>query len=152
MANPNHLPVRALVAEVLGTFLLVFLGLGSVHAAVLTGAQSGVWQVAIVWGLGVMLAIFAVGSVSGAHLNPAITVAVVVWRRFSWQHAIGYILSQTVGAALAAAMLFVLWGPWRAERERAKGVMRGEPMSIITAMCYGGYFPNPGGLATGPYN
>ena len=56
---------RQMVAELLGTFLLVFFGCGVVHAAVLTGAQQGLWQVAIVWGVAIMLAIYSVGAVSG---------------------------------------------------------------------------------------
>ena len=60
---------RQMVAEMLGTFLLVFFGCGVVHAAVLTGAQQGLWQVAIVWGVAIMLAIYSVGGVSGAHLK-----------------------------------------------------------------------------------
>ena len=70
------------VAELIGTFLLLFFGLGAVHAAVLTGAQSGLWQVAVVWGLAVMAAVYVVGGVSGAHINPAITVALGAWGKF----------------------------------------------------------------------
>src|SRR5262249_43092941 len=85
-------------AEALGTFLLVLFGCGAVHAAVLTGAQSGLWQVAIVWGVAIMIAIYAVGRVSGAHINPAITVSLAVWGRFSWGRVPAYIGSQLVGA------------------------------------------------------
>src|SRR5438874_11027194 len=94
------------LAEVLGTFLLVFFGCGAVHAAVLTGAQSGLWQVAIVWGVAIMLAIYVVGGISGAHINPAITVALATWSLFSWNRVLPYVLSQLLGAFLAAAVLF----------------------------------------------
>ncbi|MCI0465176.1 MAG: aquaporin family protein [Gemmataceae bacterium] len=139
---PNPLPARCL-AEVLGTFILVFLGCGAVHAAVLTGAQSGLWQVAIVWGVAVMLAVYVVGGVSGSHINPAITVALTVWGRSPWRDALPYILAQLAGGALAGAALFVLYEPSLAAREQQRGVKRGEPGSEITAMCYGEYFPNP---------
>jgi glycerol uptake facilitator protein len=68
--------------EFFGTFLLVFFGCGSVSAAVLTGAQTGVFQVAIVWGLGIATAIYLTAALSGAHLNPAVTVAMTVWSDF----------------------------------------------------------------------
>ena len=58
--------LKACVAEVLGTFILVFFGCGSVHSAVLLGGLVGLWQVGIVWGLAIMLAVYAVGAVSGA--------------------------------------------------------------------------------------
>src|SRR5688572_6526357 len=73
------------IAEALGTFLLILFGLGAVHSAVLTGSQSGLWQVAIVWGVSIMLAVYTVGAISGAHINPAITVALASWGRFSWR-------------------------------------------------------------------
>jgi glycerol uptake facilitator protein len=145
---------RACVAELVGTYLLVLLGCGVVHSAVLTGSQSGLWQIAIVWGLAIMLAIYVVGGVSGAHINPAITVALAAWGRFSWRWALPYILAQLAGAFAAAATLFVLFGPFLTAKELEKHVVRGQPGSEITAMCYGEYYPSPGPLAnsTTPYS
>lgn len=145
---------RVLFAEGLGTFLLVFLGCGAVHAAVLLGAQSGIWQVAIVWGLAIMLAIFAVGSISGAHINPAMTIAFAVWGRFPWNRVAPYLVAQLLGAMAAALVLLGFFAGFLAAKEREKGVVRGEPGSIVTAMCFGEYFPNPSPLATsaGPYD
>src|SRR5262245_48900291 len=104
----SSLPARC-VAEVLGTFILVFFGCGAVHAAVLTGAQSGLWQVAIVWGVAIMVAVYVVGAVSGSHINPAITVALAVWGRFSWRDVLPYVASQVAGAFVAAATLFAFF-------------------------------------------
>jgi glycerol uptake facilitator protein len=140
---------QQVAAEVIGTFLLVFFGCGAVHSAVLTGAQSGLWQVAIVWGVAIMLAIYAVGGVSGAHINPAMTLAFAVWRGFPKSRVLPFIAAQLAGAILAASVLFVVFGPQLATKEREKGVTRGEPGSVVTAMCFGEYFPNPGGLASG---
>lgn len=142
----KHSTFRASIVEALGTGLLVFFGLGAVHAAVLTGAQQGVWQVAIVWGLGIAAAIYCTGSVSGAHLNPAVTIAMAVWRRFPWSRAPGYILGQLIGSFIAASLLFLLFSQHLALHEKQREVVRGQPGSIVTAMCYGEYFPNPGRL------
>jgi glycerol uptake facilitator protein len=147
MAPPaSSLTVRCF-AEVLGTFILIFFGCGAVHVAILTGALSGLWQVGIVWGVAIMLASYVVGGISGAHINPAITVALAAWGRFPWSDVASYALAQVAGAALAAATLFALFEPFLAEKEHAKHVVRGEPGSEITAMCYGEYFPNPARLA-----
>src|ERR687884_1954530 len=118
-------------AEVLGTFLLVFFGCGAVHVAILTGALAGLWQVGVVWGVAIMLAAYVVGGVSGAHINPAITVALAVWGRFRWGDVPCYLAGQLGGAVVAAATLFGLYGPFLAEKESAKGVVRGEPGSEI---------------------
>lgn len=130
--------------------MLVFFGTGAVHTSVLTGAQVGLWQVAIVWAIAIMLAAFAVGGISGAHLNPAISLALGVWGRFALRDIIPYALSQLAGAIGGASVLFVLFGPYLSAKEAEKGVTRGQPGSEITAMCYGEYFPNPGSLASGP--
>jgi glycerol uptake facilitator protein len=141
-------------AEFLGTYLLILFGCGAVHASVLTGAQSGLWQVAIVWGIAIMLAAYTVGAISGAHINPAITLALSVWRRFPRRFVVPYILAQLTGAFLAAVTLFVLFNPYLKAREQEKHVVRGFPGSEITAMCYGEYFPSPGPLSNseGPYS
>jgi glycerol uptake facilitator protein len=146
--------LKMCLAEALGTYLLILFGCGAVHASVLTGAQSGLWQVAIVWGIAIMVAIYTVGAVSGGHINPAITLAFAVWGRFPWRNVFPYVLAQLAGAFLAAATLFVLFNPYLKAREQEKQVVRGSPGSEITAMCYGEYFPSPGPLsnAEGPYS
>ena len=143
-----------LVAEIIGTFLLVFLGCGAVHSAVLTGSLTGLWQVGIVWGLAIMLAIYATGAISGAHINPAITIGMATWKLFPRARVVPYVLAQLVGAFLAAAVLYSLFGGFARQKEQDKHVVRGEPGSEITATCYGEYFPNPGSLANGdePYD
>ncbi|QDS89548.1 Glycerol uptake facilitator protein [Rosistilla ulvae] len=138
------------VAEVLGTFLLIFFGCGAVHVAVLMGDLQGLWQVGIVWGISIMLAIYVVGSISGAHINPAITCGLATWGLFPWARVPAYVLSQLAGAILAAAVLFTVFQPYLAAKEKQKGVVRGQPGSELTAMCYGEYFPNPGGMAGTP--
>lgn len=145
---PRPLPA-ALFAEVLGTFLLVLFGCGAVHVAVLTGELNGLWQVGIVWGVAIMLAIYVCGPVSGAHINPAITLGLAAWGLFPKGRALPYVGAQLVGAFSAAAALYLMFHPQLAEKERVKGVTRGAPGSEITAMCYGEYFPNPGPLAAG---
>ena len=146
--------LRVVVAEFLGTFLLIFFGCGAVHAAVLTGAQSGLWQVAVVWGVAIMLASYTIGSISGAHINPAMTIAMHLWRGFPARRILPYIGAQVAGAIVAAAALFIMFEPFIIAKEHAKGVTRGEPGSEITAMCYGEYFPSPGSIGDGdkPYS
>lgn len=138
------------LGEVVGTYLLVLFGCGAVHAAVLMGAQSGLWQIAIVWGVAIALAIYAVGALSGAHINPAMTIAFAAFGRFPKALVVPYVFSQLVGAFLAAAALYGLFSPYLAQREHEKQVVRGAPGSVVTAMCYGEYFPSPGGLSQKP--
>lgn len=154
MADFRPTPCQSMVGEFAGTYLLVLFGCGAVHSAVLTGSQSGLWQVAIVWGAAIMLAIYAVGRISGAHINPAMTLAFAARGRFPWRLVAPYVAAQVFGAFGAAATLYVLFSPWLAAKEAEKGVVRGQPGSEVTAMCYGEYFPNPGPLAGGaePYS
>lgn len=95
---------RSLLAEAIGTFALVFAGAGAVMVDAETGAL-GVVGVALVFGLVVMAMVYAIGHVSGAHLNPAVSLAFVVARHFPAGRAAGYVLAQLAGAVAAAALL-----------------------------------------------
>src|SRR3954470_4019406 len=95
--------------ETLGTFILVFFGCGSVATALLTGAQVGIFQVAIVWGIGIALAIQLTAALSGAHLNPAVTLALVASGKLPWGKTLHYLLAQFAGAFLAAATLHLIF-------------------------------------------
>ena len=133
----------ALLAEYAGTFILVFFGVGAVNAAVATGAQAGLWQVAVVWAVGVSLGIYASASLSGAHLNPAITVAAAIYEGFSWLRVLPYAVVQTAGAATASLVLYGMFSEAIVEFERKRGLLRGGPGSELSAMVFGEYFPNP---------
>ena len=95
---------RALVAEAIGTFALVFAGAGAVMVDAKTHALGHV-GVAITFGLVIMAMIYAVGHVSGAHFNAAVTFAFALTRHFPWRRALGYWIAQLVGAVTAAALL-----------------------------------------------
>ena len=95
---------RSLVAEAFGTFALVFAGAGAIMVDANTHALGHV-GVAITFGLVIMAMIYAVGHVSGAHFNPAVTFAFALTRHFPWPRVIAYWGAQLVGALLAAALL-----------------------------------------------
>jgi aquaporin NIP len=95
---------RRLAAETVGTFALVFAGCGAVMVDAKTHALGHV-GVAISFGLVIMAMIYAVGHISGAHFNPAVTFAFSLSRHFPWPRAFGYWTAQLVGALAAAAVL-----------------------------------------------
>lgn len=133
------------VGEFFGTFLLVFFGCGSICTAVILGAQVGIFQVAIVWGLGIATAIYLTGSLSSAHLNPAVTIASAAWSRFPAKLVLPYIGVQMLGAFVAAALLYSIFSGSIAAYENKHGIVRGETGSEASAMIFGEYFPNPEG-------
>jgi len=137
-----------LIGEFLGTFLLVFFGVGVVNAAVITGAQVGLWQVAVVWAIGVSLAIYCTASLSGAHLNPAITTVAVVYERFPVSRALVYVAAQLCGAIVASLLLYSMFSEAILEFERRHGLLRGGPGSELSGMVFGEYFPNPAMFGT----
>ena len=151
--NNPHWPdlLRRCVAEVIGTWLMVFAGTAVVAAAVLAGAQVGLWQVAVAWAVGVSLAIYLTAAASGAHLNPAVSLAFAIFRPqdFPRRLLFPYWVSQLLGAVLAGISVLMLYGSFIRRFEEQQGVTRGEPGSQISAMMFGEYFPNPGVAGTG---
>ncbi len=132
------------LGEFIGTCLLVFFGCGSVIVSVLYSAFSGLFQVAAIWGIGVTLAIYAIRHLSCAHLNPAVSIAMVVARRMRIGKLIPYFAGQFLGAFVAAAVLFLLFSPSITSYETSHLINRGAPESIKTAMLFGEFYPNPG--------
>jgi len=104
-------------AEFLGTLILILLGDGVVAGAVLKGTKSenaGWLAIVTGWGLAVVLAIYAVGSISGAHINPAVTLALAWSGNFDWNLVPGYCLAQLLGAFTGAVLVYLHYLPhWR---------------------------------------
>lgn len=135
---------KEFIGEFAGTFILVFFGCGAVAVDVLFGAFSGLFQVALIWGITVTLAIYATGHLSNAHLNPAVSIAMVTGRRMDIRCLPAYLLSQFLGAFSAAAVLYLLFSPQIAAYENSNGIIRGTERSIETAMIFTEFYPNPG--------
>ncbi len=109
--------MKNLVAEFLGTFALVFAGTGAIVVNAASSGGIGHAGVALTFGLVVMVMIYCFGDVSGAHLNPAVTIAFAVARRFPWSQVAGYAAAQMLGALSASGLLRVLFpdkagAPW----------------------------------------
>jgi MIP family channel proteins len=150
--------LKALLAEAIGTGMIVLFGCGSVCSS-LSGAYKGIWQVATVWGFGVALAIYSTADASGAHLNPAITLAFWIVRPEAHGmtpiKALLYVLAQFAGAILCGAINLGIYASTITAYERKIKCTRGDPCSIKSAKAFGEYFPNPDlslEWGDGPYN
>jgi aquaporin Z len=100
---------KRMMAEFIGTFWLVFGGCGSaVLAAAFPHVGIGLLGVALAFGLTVLTMAFAIGHISGCHLNPAVSVGLVVAKRFPGSELLGYIAAQTAGGIAGAAVLYVI--------------------------------------------
>ena len=136
--------MKAFVGELIGTFVLTLFGCGSVAVAVLFGEYGSIFQIALAWGIGVTLAIYLTRHLSCAHLNPAVTVAMVLSKRMKADKLLPYLLAQFAGAFLAGAVLYGLLAPTISAYELAHGIVRGTEASIDTARMFGEFYPNPG--------
>lgn len=106
----NSLEWRRLVAEAWGTYLLVLVAAGAVIVAARGAGAVTPGMIAVAPGLMVMVIIYFMGTVSGAHLNPAVTLAFAVRRNFPWRRVPGYLFAQTVGGIAAALFLRTMFG------------------------------------------
>lgn len=97
--------ITCYMSELIGTFLLVFIGCGS---AVFAGAQIGWLGVSVAFGLTLMVLAYILGNISGCHLNPAVTLSLVLAKRFPYKESVPYIICQFIGAILAGAVLYFL--------------------------------------------
>jgi len=102
--------VQKIIAEIFGTYFLIFAGCGAVTINASKNGAITFPGVAIVWGLAVMVMVYAVGHISGAHLNPAVTLAFATCGRFPWRQLPAYVLAQMLGSTLAAGTLRLMFG------------------------------------------
>jgi aquaporin Z len=92
-------------AELVGTFVLVFIGCGS---AVIAGEYIGFAGIAFAFGFAVLTMVYAIGKISGCHINPAISVAMLVAGKLNWKDTVMYVIFQCIGAVIAAAILLAI--------------------------------------------
>jgi glycerol uptake facilitator protein len=115
--------MQSLLAEAVGTMILILLGDGVVANVVLDrtkGQNSGWIVITMGWAVAVTIAVYAVGRISGAHLNPAVTIALATIGSFPWTDVPGYLAAQMIGAFLGAVLVWLAYLPhWRATTDKA---------------------------------
>ena len=129
------------IAEFLGTALLIFFGVGCVAALKLAGASLGQWEISIIWGLGVAMAVYLTAAVSGAHLSPAVSIALCLFGNFERRKLLPYIISQMLGAFIGAAVVYFLYYNLFFDFEQAHHMVRGSVESLQLAGIFSTY-PN----------
>jgi aquaporin Z len=126
--------MKKYLAEVVGTFVLVFGGVGS---AVLAGSHIGYLGVAFAFGLALLAMAYTIGPISGCHINPAVTVGVLIARKIGARDALFYIISQVIGAIIASGLILVI----------ARGVVAGYDPSVAGMGANGFGEHSPGGYS-----
>lgn len=130
------------IAEFLGTATILFFGAGCVAALKLAGAGFGQWEISIVWGLAVAMAVYLSAGISGAHLNPAVSIALWLFGNFEGRKILPYVLSQTAGAFCAVALVYGLYYSLFIDYEQSHHLVRGSLESLDVAGIFSTY-PNP---------
>jgi glycerol uptake facilitator protein len=151
-----------LVSEFLGTLIIIAFGDGSVAMVVAALNQSGRGKIAFAaqadwliiawgWGFAVAFGVWVAGGVSGAHLNPAVTLAQAMRRRFAWSKVPSYWAAQVLGAFVGAALVYLNYRPAINSLNLAEHITRGDPKSVSTFSIFA-TFPAPYfGSWTGPF-
>ncbi len=101
--------MKKYISEFIGTFAMIFCGTGAMTINEITGGEVTHVGIAITWGLIVMAMIYAFGEISGAHFNPAVSIAFAYAKKFSWKEVPKYILAQVLGALIASFLLWFLF-------------------------------------------
>jgi glycerol uptake facilitator protein len=151
-----------LLSELLGTFVLICFGDGVVAMAVAALNQSGrgteIFQasgdwllIGWGWGFAVTFGVYVAGGISGAHINPAVTLAFAARRDFPWRKVPGYIAAQLVGAFLGAFLVYIVYKGAIDSYERANDITRGDPNSVPTFSIFATFPAKYFGNWVGPF-
>lgn len=138
---------REFTGEFLGTFLLVTFGCGTVAVNILFNAHQGLFQTAMVWGIGLCIAIYLTRHLCFAHFNPAVSIAMVISRRMLAKKLPVYLIAQFIGAFTAGLLLYLLFSPSIAAYESIHHIVRGSADSMRVAMIFGEYYHVEGSSA-----
>lgn len=142
MSAPIPLKHQCL-GEFFGTGLFIFLGVSCLIAAIICGVTLSLWEIAAVWGLSITLAIYLSAGISGAHLNPAVTIALTLFAGFDIKKVVPFIFSQTAGAFAGAALSYFLYHNLFIDYELKNHIVRGSIESLKLAGIFSTY-ANPG--------
>ena len=132
---------KKILGEAIGCFALGYIGLGTIATFVLYGF-SDVYGVGIMFGLTIMFAVIIAGPISGAVLNPAITIAQACFKKFSWKEVPAYIIAQLLGWFLGCLLLVATFDGALAQYEAANGYIRGTSADVFTAQIFMCNMPN----------
>lgn len=139
MPTPSASVKIPCLAEFLGTGLFMFFGTSVLSAATVAGASFGLWEICVVWGLGIALAVYLTAGISGAHLNPAVTIALWLFARFDARKVTPYILAQMAGAFCGAMLTYILYHNLFTEYEQLHNMVRGSKESLALAGIFSTY-------------
>jgi glycerol uptake facilitator protein len=138
----NSSLTRKLLGEFIGCMFLTGLGLQALAIAVTTGALN-LFECLVIFVFAVCFAVIYVAPLSGAHLNPAITIALAVFAGFPKKHVIPFIVVQVIGCFVGGLIVYFFWGPAIASYEAAHNIIRGTAESAQTAMIFACFAPHP---------
>jgi len=134
---------RNVFGEIIGTFILVFIGTGSVAVAVLYN-NLNLYQIAGIWSLAVILGIYASKILSNAHLNPAVSFGFLIKKDLKLNLFFQYLFGQFLGGLLAGFLVYIIFENNIIAYEMSHHIVRGTEISKQTAMMFGEFYPNPG--------
>ncbi len=128
------------LGELAGTFILVFIGCSSVAISTLGLGLVSLFEVALVWGIGVALAIYSVRKFCPAHLNPAVSLALFIEKKIEASTLLLFILFQFIGAVLAGSSVYLIFNSHIIEFELINDISRGNPDSRLSARMFGEFY------------
>ncbi|MGN0037817.1 MAG: MIP/aquaporin family protein [Coriobacteriales bacterium] len=133
---------RLITGEIIGTFMMCFLGIGAVATATLYGSLTGPGQVGLVWGIAIALGIYMTRNLSDAHFNPAVTLAMCIAGRTKWRELPIYLAGQCIGAFLAAGALWILFAESVAKNLALSGLTMSTNSIGTAATIWAEVYPN----------
>jgi len=131
------------IGEAIGVYLIVLFGCGLIFSAILFGVIGDFFSAGMGWGLAVAIAVYTAASMSGAHFNPAVTLALAITKRFPWSQVVQYWIAQITGGFLGAVTLLALFGQAFGQFATKNNLVIGEAGSEKLAMMFIPVSPHP---------